>query len=74
MCSRTRGTFRSYKNLILVGRFAKDDSPVPFAKDGHYGEGKGTTYKIGAREGKGLFKLQMTPVTPDQVNVATSSI
>ncbi|KAG6590559.1 gag-pol polyprotein [Phytophthora cinnamomi] len=28
--------------------------------------------KLGAREGKGLFKLSMTPVMPDEANVASS--
>uniref|UniRef100_A0AAV1TKL0 Retrovirus-related Pol polyprotein from transposon TNT 1-94-like beta-barrel domain-containing protein n=1 Tax=Peronospora matthiolae TaxID=2874970 RepID=A0AAV1TKL0_9STRA len=46
------------RNLFSVGRFTKDVGPVTFTKDGCYGEAKGTKWKIGAREGKGLFKLQ----------------
>uniref|UniRef100_A0AAV1TJJ1 GAG-pre-integrase domain-containing protein n=1 Tax=Peronospora matthiolae TaxID=2874970 RepID=A0AAV1TJJ1_9STRA len=60
-------------NLFSVGRFTKDVGPVTFTKDGCYGEAKGTKWKIGAREGKGLFKLQMTPVAPEQANAAKSS-
>uniref|UniRef100_A0AAV1V9B4 Retrovirus-related Pol polyprotein from transposon TNT 1-94-like beta-barrel domain-containing protein n=1 Tax=Peronospora matthiolae TaxID=2874970 RepID=A0AAV1V9B4_9STRA len=54
------------RNLFSVGRFTKDVGRVTFTKDGCYGEAKGTKWKIGAREGKGLFKLQMTPVAPEQ--------
>uniref|UniRef100_A0AAV1UKU7 Integrase catalytic domain-containing protein n=1 Tax=Peronospora matthiolae TaxID=2874970 RepID=A0AAV1UKU7_9STRA len=61
------------RNLFSVGRFTKDVGPVTFTKDGCYGEAKGTKWKIGAREGKGLFKLQMTPVAPEQANAAKSS-
>ncbi|KAG6604645.1 Gag-pol Polyprotein [Phytophthora cinnamomi] len=32
----------------------------------------GLKWKLGAREGKGLFKLSMTPVMPDEANVASS--
>uniref|UniRef100_A0AAV1UAV2 CCHC-type domain-containing protein n=1 Tax=Peronospora matthiolae TaxID=2874970 RepID=A0AAV1UAV2_9STRA len=61
------------RNLFSVGRFTKDVGPVTFTKDGCYGEAKGAKWKINAREGKGLFKLQMTPVAPEQANAAKSS-
>ncbi|KAG6590647.1 Gag-Pol polyprotein [Phytophthora cinnamomi] len=60
------------RNLFSVGRFTKDVGPVTFESDGCFTETKGLKWKLGAREGKGLFKLSMTPVTPDEANVASS--
>ncbi|GMF66431.1 unnamed protein product [Phytophthora lilii] len=60
------------RNLFSVGRFTKDVGPVTFETDGCFAETKGLTWKLGAREGKGLFKLCMTPVVPDEANVASS--
>uniref|UniRef100_A0AAV1TFW5 Retrovirus-related Pol polyprotein from transposon TNT 1-94-like beta-barrel domain-containing protein n=1 Tax=Peronospora matthiolae TaxID=2874970 RepID=A0AAV1TFW5_9STRA len=61
------------RNPFSVGRFTKDVDPVTFTKDGCYGEAKGVKWKIGAREGKGLFKLQMASAAPEQANAAKSS-
>ncbi|KAG2758736.1 hypothetical protein Pcac1_g29154 [Phytophthora cactorum] len=47
-------------NLFSVGRFTKDVGPVTFESDGCFAETKGLKWKLGAREGKGLFKLCMT--------------
>ncbi|CEG46576.1 FOG: Transposon-encoded proteins with TYA, reverse transcriptase, integrase domains in various combinations, partial [Plasmopara halstedii] len=44
------------RNLFSVGRFTKDVGPVTFERDGCFAEAKGLRWKIGAREGKGLFK------------------
>ncbi|GMG39212.1 unnamed protein product [Aspergillus oryzae] len=60
------------RNLFSVGRFTKDVGPVTFETDGCFAEVKGLKWKLGAREGKGLFKLCMTPVVPDEANVASS--
>ncbi|KAG6590627.1 gag-pol polyprotein [Phytophthora cinnamomi] len=60
------------RNLFSVGRFTKDVGPVTFESDGCFTETKGLKWKLGAREGKGLFKLSMTPVMPDEANVASS--
>uniref|UniRef100_A0AAV1T8D3 Uncharacterized protein n=1 Tax=Peronospora matthiolae TaxID=2874970 RepID=A0AAV1T8D3_9STRA len=59
------------RNLFSVGRFIKDVGPVTFEVDGCFAETKGFKWKLGALEGKGLFKLCMTPVLPDEVNVAS---
>ena len=61
------------RNLFSVGRFTKDVGPVTFDTDGCFAEAKGMKWKIGAREGKGLFKLQMTPLVGDAANAAKSS-
>ena len=61
------------RNLFSVGRFTKDVGPVTFTTDGCYAEAKGVKWMIGAREGKGLFKLQMDPVACDEANAAKSS-
>ena len=47
------------RNLFSVGRFIKDVGPVTFECDGCFTEAKGLKWKLGAREGKGLFKLCM---------------
>ncbi|KAG2758708.1 Retrovirus-related Pol polyprotein from transposon TNT 1-94 [Phytophthora cactorum] len=60
------------RNLFSVGRFTKDVGPVTFESDGCFAETKGLKWKLGAREGKGLFKLCMTPMMPDEANVASS--
>uniref|UniRef100_H3H6I2 Retrovirus-related Pol polyprotein from transposon TNT 1-94-like beta-barrel domain-containing protein n=1 Tax=Phytophthora ramorum TaxID=164328 RepID=H3H6I2_PHYRM len=50
------------RNLFSVGRFTKDVGPVTFESDGCFADSKGLKWQLGAREGKGLFKLCMTPV------------
>ena len=60
------------RNLFSVGRFITDVGPVTFEVDGCFAETKGVKWKLGALEGKGLFKLCMTPELPDEVHVATS--
>ncbi|KAG3254075.1 hypothetical protein PI124_g1314 [Phytophthora idaei] len=60
------------RNLFSVGRFTKDVGPVTFESDGCFAETKDLRWKLGAREGKGLFKLCMTPGMPDEANVASS--
>ncbi|GMF60305.1 unnamed protein product [Phytophthora fragariaefolia] len=59
------------RNLFSVGRFTKDVGPVTFKRDGCFAETKNVKWQLGAREGKGLFKLCMTPVMPDEANVAS---
>jgi len=59
------------RNLFSVGRFTKDIGPVTFESDGCFADTKGLKWKLGAREGKGLFKLCMTPVMPDGANAAS---
>ena len=61
------------RNLFSVGRFTKDVGPVTFESDGCFVKAKGMQWKLGAREGKGLFKLCMTPVNTDEANVTSSS-
>ena len=48
-------------NLLSVGRFTKNVRPVDFKINGCFAETKGVKWKLGARKGKGLFKLCMTP-------------
>uniref|UniRef100_H3H9D2 CCHC-type domain-containing protein n=1 Tax=Phytophthora ramorum TaxID=164328 RepID=H3H9D2_PHYRM len=45
------------RNLFSVGRFTKDVGPVTFESDGCFADNKGLKWQLGAREGKGLFKL-----------------
>ncbi|POM74929.1 Copia proteinlike [Phytophthora palmivora] len=52
------------RNLFSVGRFTKDVGPVTFERDGCFAETKKIKWQLGAREGKGLFKLCMTPIMP----------
>ncbi|KAG2759099.1 hypothetical protein Pcac1_g28831 [Phytophthora cactorum] len=54
------------RNLFSVGRFTKDVRPATFENDGCFAETKDIKWKLGAREGKGLFKLCMTPIMPDE--------
>ena len=61
------------RNLFSVGRFTKDVGPVVFGKKGCFAETKGVKWKIGAREGKGLFRLHMTPVAREEANTVKSS-
>ena len=61
------------RNLFSVGRFTKDIGSVTFEVDGCFAETKGLKWKLGAREGKGLFKLCMTPLLPDEVHMASSN-
>uniref|UniRef100_H3H9Z9 CCHC-type domain-containing protein n=1 Tax=Phytophthora ramorum TaxID=164328 RepID=H3H9Z9_PHYRM len=58
------------RNLFSVGRFTKDVGPVTFESDGCFADNKGLKWQLGAREGKGLFKLCMTPMMPDEANAA----
>uniref|UniRef100_H3GZY1 CCHC-type domain-containing protein n=1 Tax=Phytophthora ramorum TaxID=164328 RepID=H3GZY1_PHYRM len=60
------------RNLFSVGRFTKDVGPVTFESDGCFADKKGLKWQLGAREGKGLFKLCMTPMMPDEANAASS--
>ncbi|KAG2892077.1 hypothetical protein PC119_g24453 [Phytophthora cactorum] len=60
------------RNLFSVGRFTKDVRPATFENDGCFAETKDIKWKLGAREGKGLFKLCMTPIMPDEANVTSS--
>ena len=60
------------RNLFSVGRFTKDVGAVTFESEGCYAETKGLKWKIGAREGKGLFKLCMTPMPVNEANVTIS--
>ena len=60
------------RNLFSVGRFIKDVGPVTVEVDGCFAETVGVKWKLGVLEGKGLFKLCMTPELPDEVHVATS--
>ncbi|POM79706.1 Integrase catalytic core protein [Phytophthora palmivora] len=62
----------SSRNLFSVGRFTKDVGPVTFERDGCFAETKKIKWQLGAREGKGLFKLCMTPIMPDEANVSSS--
>ncbi|TYZ63974.1 hypothetical protein PybrP1_002805, partial [[Pythium] brassicae (nom. inval.)] len=49
-------------NLFSVARFAKDVGPVTFDKNEYVATLKGSKWTIGKSFGKGLFKLNMTPV------------
>uniref|UniRef100_A0AAV1TL77 CCHC-type domain-containing protein n=1 Tax=Peronospora matthiolae TaxID=2874970 RepID=A0AAV1TL77_9STRA len=49
------------RNLFSVGRFTKDVGPVTFETNGCFAKTKVVKWKLGAREGKWLFKLCMTP-------------
>lgn len=60
------------RNLFSVGRFTKDVGFVSFETDGCFAKAKGLEWKLGARKGKGLFKLCMTPIVHDKANVASS--
>ena len=60
------------RNLFSVGRFTKDVGPVTFERHGCFAEAKGLRWKLGVREGKGLFKLCMTPIMMDEANVTRS--
>ncbi|KAG3215583.1 Retrovirus-related Pol polyprotein from transposon TNT 1-94 [Phytophthora cactorum] len=60
------------RNLFSVGRFTKDVGPVIFERDGCFAEKKGLKWQLGARLGKGLFKLCMTPMMPDEANAPSS--
>ena len=50
-----------------------DVGKVTFGRDGCFAEAKGLRWKLGVREGKGLFKLCMTPIMPDEANVTSST-
>uniref|UniRef100_H3H9M5 GAG-pre-integrase domain-containing protein n=1 Tax=Phytophthora ramorum TaxID=164328 RepID=H3H9M5_PHYRM len=60
------------RNLFSVGRFTRDVGPVTFESDGCFADNKGLKWQLSAREGKGLFKLCMTPMMPDEANAASS--
>ena len=61
------------RNLFSVGRLTKVVGPVTFESDGCFVKAKGMQWKLGAREGKMLFKLCMMPVSTDEANVTSSS-
>uniref|UniRef100_A0AAV1V1L6 Uncharacterized protein n=1 Tax=Peronospora matthiolae TaxID=2874970 RepID=A0AAV1V1L6_9STRA len=61
------------RDLFSVGRFTKDVGPVTFETNGCFAETKGVKWKLGAREGKGLFKLCMTPEASNEANVSSSN-
>ena len=60
-------------NLFSAGRFTNDAAPVTF--DSKYCSVllKGNKWTIGTRAGKGLFKLNMSPVPVETVNMASES-
>ena len=60
------------RNFFSVGRFTKDVGPVTFTQDGCFAEVNGLRWKLGAREGKGLFKLCIEPFLVDEANVTSS--
>ncbi|TMW61094.1 hypothetical protein Poli38472_014555 [Pythium oligandrum] len=59
------------RNLFSVGRFTKDVAPVTFDSTSCFVNLKGAKWTIGSRIGKGLFKLNMTPVPVEAVNMAS---
>ena len=59
------------RNLFSVGRFTKDVGPVTFESDVCFAEAKSVKWQLGAAMGKGLFKLCMTPLMPDEANVSS---
>ena len=61
------------RNLFSVGRFTKDVAPVTFDNNGCAVLLKGAKWTIGTRAGKGLFKLNMTPVPVETVNMASAT-
>ncbi|CEG45551.1 Phosphatidylinositol kinase (PIK-G3) [Plasmopara halstedii] len=60
------------RNLFSARRSTKDVGPVTFERDGCFAEVKGLRWKLGEREGKGLFRLCMKPIIPDEANVTRS--
>ena len=60
------------RNLFSVGRFTKDVGAVTFEDEGCFAEAKGLKWKLGDREGRGLFKLCMTPIMTNEANVTRS--
>ena len=61
------------RKLFSIGRFTKDVGPITFESDGCFVKAKGMQWKLGAREGKMLYKLCMMPVSTDEANVTSSS-
>ena len=59
------------RNLFSFGRFTEDVGPVTIESDGCFAQAKSVTWQLGARMGKGLFKLCMTPIMPDEANVSS---
>uniref|UniRef100_A0AAV1VBA9 GAG-pre-integrase domain-containing protein n=1 Tax=Peronospora matthiolae TaxID=2874970 RepID=A0AAV1VBA9_9STRA len=59
------------RNLFFVGRFTKDIGPVTFESDGCFAKSKIVKWQLGMRKGKGLFKLCMTPLMPDEANASS---
>ena len=60
------------RNLFSVGRFTKDVGLVTFKQGECFAEVNGLRWKLGAREGKGLFKLCIEPFLVDEANVTSS--
>uniref|UniRef100_A0AAV1TPQ4 GAG-pre-integrase domain-containing protein n=1 Tax=Peronospora matthiolae TaxID=2874970 RepID=A0AAV1TPQ4_9STRA len=61
------------RNLFSVGRFTKDIGLVTFESDGCFAKSKSVKWQLGTRKGKGLFRLCMTPLMPDEENVLSST-
>ena len=60
------------RNLFSVGRFTNDVTPVTFDNNGCTVQLKGAKWNIDTRVGKGLFKLNMTPLPIETVNMAST--
>ena len=60
------------RNLFSVESSTKDVEPITFECDGCFADTKGLKWKLGAREGKGLFQPCMTPMMPKEANTASS--
>ena len=61
------------RNLFSVERFTKDVGSVTFESEGCLSQAKSVKWQLGARMGKGLFKLCVTPIMPDKTNVSSSN-
>uniref|UniRef100_A0AAV1UBA3 Retrovirus-related Pol polyprotein from transposon TNT 1-94-like beta-barrel domain-containing protein n=1 Tax=Peronospora matthiolae TaxID=2874970 RepID=A0AAV1UBA3_9STRA len=61
------------RNLFFVGRLTKNIDPVTFESDGCFAQSKSVKWQLGTRKGKGLLKLCMTPLMPDEANVSSST-
>lgn len=61
------------RNLFSVGRFTKDVAPVTFDSKYCFVLLRKDKWTIGTRVGKGLFKLNMSSVPVETVNMASES-
>ena len=61
------------RNLFSVELFTEDVTPVTFENNGCTVQLKGAEGNIGTRVGKGLFKLNMTPLPIETVNMASAT-